>query len=233
MLYDYGWDSEMTSQRSLSFSRGGNDYLQSTMKAAQYFLLSTAICVSSCQGWVSTHRAPFVGWKAHELSQTCLAADATVGLSSSSSAEGKSEEEWEYVEFESLTEADVVGSEWIIGTNWNDKPNKIDETWVRLLTTEDGKNEAIWGDDSTGTWAIDAASQYFSISKNYLWGKTIWAGVVEDYYYQQGTVRGWNYWSAAAVYGQWQARRLGVDPEEAGAAPWFQEDEDESTQEDE
>ena len=142
------------------------------------------------------------------------------------------DDEWEYVEFEALTEADMVNSEWLVGTNWNKDLDKIDETWVRLLTDENGKNVAIWGDESKGVWSVDRASQYFSISKNYLWGKTIWAGVIEDYYYQQGAVRGWNYWSPAAVYGQWQARRLGVDSGEAGLAPWFQEKDDDDDDDD-
>jgi len=28
------------------------------------------------------------------------------------------------------------------------------------------------------------------------------------------------------VIGQWQMKRLGVDPEEAGIAPWFQRDDE-------
>jgi hypothetical protein len=76
------------------------------------------------------------------------------------------------------------------------------------------------------------------LSKEHFYGKEIWAGTVDDYYYIQGTVRGWTYITAAEVLGQWQAKRLGVDPEEAGIAPWFEEegeemgsDDDESSNE--
>jgi len=131
--------------------------------------------------------------------------------------------EYEYVEYDNLSEADFVGSEWLVGTNFNRRPKEIKETWVRLIRDDKGKNKCVWGDMSEGVWSVDAASQYVSMSKNYLWGKSIWAGVAEDYYYLQGTVRSWSYVSAAEVDGQWQARRLGVDPEEAGVAPWFEE----------
>ena len=137
------------------------------------------------------------------------------------------EEEWEYLEYEDLQESDFLGSEWLVGTNYDNNPNKIEETWVRCIVAENGKQPCIWGDGSKGTWSFDRASQYFSLSKEYFYGKTIWAGVVEDYYYLQGTVRGWTYISAAQVVGQWQAKRLGVDPEEAGTAPWFEENEEE------
>lgn len=140
------------------------------------------------------------------------------------------EEEWEYLEYEDLQESDFVGSEWLVGTNYDNNPNRIEETWVRCLVDSDNKSgkqqPCIWGDGSKGTWSFDRASQYFSLSKEYFYGKTIWAGVVEDYYYLQGTVRGWTYISAARVVGQWQAKRLGVDPEEAGTAPWFEEKEE-------
>ena len=110
-------------------------------------------------------------------------------------------------------------------------PNKIDETWCRLAIDEDGKNIAVWGDKSEGTWNLDVASQFLSISKEALWGKEIWAGVVDDYYYTQGTVRGWSFLTAAAVLGQWQARRLGVEAGEAGPAPWFDVDQAENDEE--
>lgn len=135
------------------------------------------------------------------------------------------DEDYEYVEYEILTEAEFLGSEWLVGTCFDKNPNKIEETWVRLATDRDGKNVAIWGDKSQGSWSIDVASQFLSMSKEYLWGKEIWAGVVDDYYYLQGTVRGWNFVQPASVLAQWQAKRLGVDPEEAGTPPWFEEEE--------
>jgi hypothetical protein len=140
------------------------------------------------------------------------------------------DDEYEYVEFDSLTEQEFIGSEWIVGTNWDKNPNKIDETWTRLIVDKDGKNIAVWGDDSKGTWTFDVPSQFLSISKeNILAGKQIWACTISDYYYLQGTVRGWTYWSAAAVIGQWQAKRLGVDKEEAGTPPWFMTTEQEAS----
>lgn len=137
------------------------------------------------------------------------------------------EEEWEEVELEILTESDFYGSEWLVGSVMDKRPNKIVETWVRLATDNDGKNVAIWGDNAQGTWSFDVANQFLSFSKQSLFGKAIWAGVVDDYYFTLGTIRGYNMWSAAAVLGQWQAKRLGVEPGEAGVAPWFQEQEEE------
>ena len=137
------------------------------------------------------------------------------------------DDEYEYLEFDNLTEQEFIASEWLVGTNWDRSPNKIDETWARLIVDADGKNVVVWGDESKGTWALDVATQFLSLSKeNILAGKQIWACTVNDYYYLQGTVRGWTYWSAAAVIGQWQARRLGVDREEAGTPPWFEDVED-------
>jgi hypothetical protein len=134
------------------------------------------------------------------------------------------DEEYEYIEYDNLTEKEFVGSEWLVGTCWDNR-NDIQETWCRLIVDTDGKNVAIWGDNSQGSWNLDVASQFISWSKeNKLLGKQIWAATVDDYYYLQGTVRGWRFWSAAAVLGQWQARRLGVDKDEAGIAPWFADD---------
>ena len=163
--------------------------------------------------------------------------EALSKLSVDTDIESDDDDEYEYVEFDSLTEQEFIGSEWIVGTNWDKNPNKIDETWTRLIVDKDGKNIAVWGDDSKGTWTFDIPSQFLSISKeNLLAGKQIWACTISDYYFLQGTVRGWTYWSAAAVIGQWQAKRLGVDKDEAGTAPWFMtaeeeifESEDEST----
>ncbi len=139
--------------------------------------------------------------------------------------------DWEYVEFDRLTESDLAGSEWLIGTCWDNRPAAIDETWCRLITNgKDGTNVAVWGDNAQGKWSLDVATQYVTVSKTRPWGKQIWACLVEDYYYMRGTVRGWSFWTAAAVEGQWQARRLGVDPEEAGVAPWFANDGDEESE---
>lgn len=153
--------------------------------------------------------------------------DTAVAAATSDEVEDD-DDEYEYIEYENLAESDFLGSEWGLGTCWDNKKSKIDDTWARLIAKGD-KNQAVWGDDSEGTWSFDVASQFLTISKNYFWGKKIWAGVVDDYYFLQGTVRGWTYFTAASVEGQWQARRLGVDPEEAGTAPWFlvEEDEDE------
>lgn len=138
-------------------------------------------------------------------------------------SDGEDDEEWEEVEYEYLSEAEFMNSEWLIGSVMDRNPNKIQETWVRLATDRDGKNVAIWGDNSQGTWSFDASNQFLSMSKESIFGKAIWAGVVDDFYYTIGTIRGYNWWSAAAVLGQWQAKRLGVEEGEAGIAPWFQE----------
>jgi len=76
--------------------------------------------------------------------------------------------EWIKEEFELLTEHDFHNTECKIGTLMDDKPRlpkNIDTTWVRLVTTEDGTNKAIWGDGTYGKWTIDAPSQFFSILK--------------------------------------------------------------------
>ena len=157
--------------------------------------------------------------------------------------------EWVEEEFELLTERDFYNTEWKIGTIMDDKPRdakSIATTWVRLVTTEAGDNKAIWGDDSQGKWTIDVPSQFFSISKESFggwFGKQIWAGTIDDFYYLEGTVRGWSPISPASVVGQWQGVRLGVIGEEArvsederGVAPWFaviEEEEEDSVSVDE
>mmetsp|Transcript_18989 Transcript_18989/g.21199 ORF Transcript_18989/g.21199 Transcript_18989/m.21199 type:complete len:228 (-) Transcript_18989:186-869(-) len=154
-------------------------------------------------------------------------ADTTTSIQTTETLEeDDDDDEWEYVEFESLSEADVVKSEWLVGTNFDKTSDKIDETWCRLVTNEKGENLAIWGDNSEGKWNLDKASQYLTISKTQLWGKKIWACIVDDYYYLSGSVRSWSFISAADSIGQWQARRLGVDKDEAGIAPWFEEDDE-------
>lgn len=158
---------------------------------------------------------------AQEAPSSNSSSTATSEKSSAAQME-KNQEEFEYIEYEDLTEEDFVGSEWQVGTCWESKTNEVKETWVRLATKED-KNIAIWGDNAEGSWSLDVASQFLAISKEYLWGKQIWAGVVDDYYFVQGTVRGWTYLTPASVLGQWQAKRLGVNPEEAGTPPWFED----------
>jgi hypothetical protein len=144
--------------------------------------------------------------------------------------EDDDEDEYEYLEYDTLTEPDFLNSEWFVGTCWDSKKNEIRETWVRLAI-KGNKNIAVWGDDAEGTWSLDVASQFLAISKEYLWGKQIWAGVVDDYYFISGTVRGWTYLTPASVLGQWQARRLGVDAEEAGTPPWFEVEDDDDDEE--
>lgn len=136
------------------------------------------------------------------------------------------EEDWEYEEYELLAREDFIASEWKVGTLDKGK-KKIVETWVRLL---DRNNEAVWGDGSQGKWNVDVPNQFITISKESFggwFGKKIWACEIDDFYYLEGTVRGWSPISAANVLAEWQARRLGVDREEAGIAPWFETDDDE------
>lgn len=165
-----------------------------------------------------------------------LATAVTETNTNSDNEEEDEEEEWELVEYENLNESDFVGSEWKMGTAWN-KRNDIDTTWVRLVVDEKtDKNLAVWGDGGQGTWKVDEASQFFTVSQDTFggWGgKKIWAGPIEDFYYLQGTVRGWNIITPAAVLAQWQMIRLGVDREEAGAAPWFAENASEEKEEEE
>jgi hypothetical protein len=153
---------------------------------------------------------------------------ATEGLTVASDDDEDDDEddEYEYVEYEILTEAEFLGSEWLVGTVMDNQLGNIAETWVRLAVDKDGKNVAIWGDKASGNWNWDVANQFLSVSKSAPWGKNIWAGVVDDFYFCRGTVRGWNFFSAASVVGQWQAKRLGVDKEEVGEAPWFEEEEE-------
>ena len=171
----------------------------------------------------AVRRRPFV----HRLRTATTSSNLdTAATENGSDDDDDDDEEYEYIEIERLTESDFAGSEWLIGTNWDNNRGKIDETWLRCAVDKDGNNVAIWGDDAKGKWSIDIASGFFSASKeNLLTGKKIWATTADDYYYMQGTVRGWSFVSAANVMGQWQARRLGVDKEEAGVAPWFEEPE--------
>lgn len=203
-----------------------------------------------CEGWVSQAQCP--SRPGYSMSSTTSALDSkprreslssrsrlrTILASSASSSESLSvssnddddDDEYEFVEYDILTEVEFLGSEWLVGTVMDGRNNNIGETWVRLATDDDGKNVAVWGDNSAGTWNWDTANQFLSVSKNAPWGKNIWAGVVDDYYYCRGTVRGWNFFSPASVVGQWQARRLNVEKGEAGVAPWFEQEEEEPNQ---
>ncbi|KAL7462025.1 hypothetical protein ACHAXS_002423 [Conticribra weissflogii] len=152
----------------------------------------------------------------------------------SEDSDEEEEEEWIEEEFELLTEKDFYDTEWKIGTVMDSSPSTIATTWVRLTTTAEGTNLATWGDSNRilarGKWAVDVPSQFFSISRESFggWlGKQIWAGTLEDYYFMEGTVRGWSPISPASVIGQWQGIRLGVSKEERGVAPWFRREETE------
>jgi hypothetical protein len=165
-----------------------------------------------------------------EQNEQATAKDESTAIQASQD-ENDNDDEWEYLEYEDLQESDFVNSEWLVGTVFDNNPNKIVETWARCIMSDDSgasSQPCVWGDGSKGKWSFDRASQYFSLSKEHFYGKEIWAGTVDDYYYIQGTVRGWTYITAAEVLGQWQAKRLGVDPEEAGIAPWFEEEETDS-----
>ena len=143
------------------------------------------------------------------------------------------DDDWEYEEFENLEEKDFFNSEWKVGTCWDDRADKIEETWCRLIIDDTGKNVCVWGDGDKGQWKFDLASQFLQLSKETFggWGgKKLWAGVADDYYYMKGTVRGWGPLQPANVLAQWQAKRLGVDPVEAGEAPWFEAESSESDQ---
>jgi hypothetical protein len=158
-----------------------------------------------------------------------LYSSTTIGSNADAAADDDDDDDdddFEYVEYDILTEKEFMGSEWLVGTVMDSRPNYIAETWIRLTTDRDGKNVAVWGDGAKGVWSLDVANQFLSMSKENILGKNIWAGVVDDYYFTLGTVRGWSVITPAEVKGQWQARRLGVDPQEAGTAPWFESTED-------
>jgi len=153
---------------------------------------------------------------------------ADTAIATTDAQQDDDDDEYEYLEYDTLQETDYAGSEWLVGTVWEGRESSIDETWVRLGVTEKGKNLAVWGDNSEGSWAFDVATQFLSFSKENLFGKRIWACTADDYYFGQGTVRGWTYLQPASVLAQWQAKRLGVDPAEAGTAPWFEEADEET-----
>mmetsp|Transcript_17924 Transcript_17924/g.43107 ORF Transcript_17924/g.43107 Transcript_17924/m.43107 type:complete len:250 (+) Transcript_17924:67-816(+) len=182
---------------------------------------------------------------ASDLRSSMSTAASDADLSLLMEDEDDNEMEWVEEEFELLTESDFYNTEWKLGTLMEGKPRSaesIDTTWVRLVTNDMGENLAIWGDDAKGKWTVDVPSQFFSISKESFggwFGKQIWAGTIEDFYYLEGTVRGWGPISPASVVGQWQAVRLGVvdgdrvSVEERGEAPWFEMKEDEGDEGDE
>ena len=156
--------------------------------------LSSSSRLWETEAWVSPSNA--VGTMRAARLATTLFADvsaATTVSDNQSSSDEDDADEYEYVEYDALTEAEFVGSEWLVGTNWDRRSDAIEETWVRLVVNEDGKNLCYWGDNSEGKWSLDVASQFLSISKESFFGKQIWAGVVDDYYFLQGTVRGWTY----------------------------------------
>eukprot|EP00518_Triparma_eleuthera_P020604 CAMPEP_0197569638 /NCGR_PEP_ID=MMETSP1320-20131121/39344_1 /TAXON_ID=91990 /ORGANISM="Bolidomonas sp., Strain RCC2347" /LENGTH=205 /DNA_ID=CAMNT_0043132015 /DNA_START=205 /DNA_END=818 /DNA_ORIENTATION=+ len=125
----------------------------------------------------------------------------------SSSAADDDDDGYEEVTLDGLTASDFHGSEWKVGTLpvGSSIPSDISTTWVRLMAPEgdpkafgQGRQVAVWGDDSKGTWAFDAGSQFLSFSKDTplsLGGKTIWACGIDDYYYLSGVVRGWKPWA--------------------------------------
>lgn len=191
------------------------------------------LCAAGSQAWIPNLPLSLVGRPNQLFSaspSTDTATTASIpGKNTVSATEEDDDEEYEYIEYENLTEEEFVGSEWLVGTNWDRNSGNIEETWARLIVDASGKNVVVWGDNSEGIWTLDVASQFISLSKeNKFTGKDIWASTVDDYYYLQGTVRGWRFWSPAAVLGQWQARRLGVDKDEAGTPPWFEEEEEEN-----
>merc|ERR1719491_2597469 len=178
-----------------------------------------------------------------EFRRSALAASDVEAPPSSLSNDNKGDDDddWDYEEYEDLVEADFYGSEWKVGTimdgdTSSTKNLKIEETWCRLLVEEVEEGigmqqvqRCVWGDGARGKWKFDRASQFLSLTKDTYggWlGKRIWAGTVTDFYYLQGSVRGWSPISPATVVGQWQAKRLGVDKGEAGKAPWFEEKEE-------
>lgn len=189
------------------------------------FCILSLVFLSLGEAWIAS---PSVTQSRRvRIRSSFLNADAALTTSTSEPNSEDEDYEYEYVEYEMLQETDFAGSEWLVGTVMDNRPQKISETWVRLaVDPETGKNVAFWGDNSEGKWNWDVATQFLSVSKENITGKNIWAGVVDDYYFLQGTIRGWRFWSAAEVLGQWQAKRLGVDKEEAGEAPWFESEEE-------
>ncbi len=189
-----------------------------------------ALCSITRQKHISSHTRRRSNSNGDNRRSGALLA-AEVSNSNSLSKGEEEEEEWEFEEYELLTETDFYDSEWKVGTLMEGS-NKIEETWTRLVV-KDGEFICVWGDGANGKWNFDGASQFLSMSKDSFggWlGKRIWAGTIDDYYYAQGTIRGWNPLSPASVVGQWQAKRLGVDKDEAGIAPWFEEDEDDDSE---
>jgi hypothetical protein len=184
-----------------------------------------------CQAWIvpsrTSSRLQVVALHSSTSVNSQVVPTDQAGDNEKGDNEDEDEDEFEYVEYDTLTEEEFLGSEWLVGTVMDSNTKKVAETWCRLAVDKDGKNVAIWGDKSEGNWNWDVANQFLSFSKTSLVGKDIWAGVVEDYYYMAGTVRGWSFFSPASVLGQWQAKRLGADPEEAGTAPWNEQEEEE------
>lgn len=179
----------------------------------------------------STLQYPVFGKDSTYLYAADVKGEETKGEIQAKAADEEDEEdEYEIVEYEDLVEADFYNSEWKVGTNWNRKKDDVDVTWVRLIVDDEGTNVAVWGDGNKGKWKLDESAQFISVSKETFggWGgKKIWAGPMDDYYFMQGTVRGWNPISPASILGLWQMIRLGVDKDEAGIAPWIDQEEEE------
>ena len=221
-----------------------NNHSRILLQLLAGFLLSSIVCEgwiiqtphsigqrnSMCSAKGSLKLKPISS--SHGRLQIALSSSTTPseGLAVTSSDDEDDDDEYEYVEYDMLTEAEFQGSEWLVGTVMDNNSDNIAETWVRLAIDKDGKNVAIWGDNSEGNWNFDVANQFLNVSKNSILGKNIWAGVVDDFYFCRGTVRGWNFFSPASVVGQWQAKRLGVEQGEAGVAPWFEEPEEETAE---
>ena len=187
----------------------------------------TVSTTTSCSILAPTINNACTTFPAARSSRTILQVSSTMDSTKDSINDDEEEDDlYEYIEYDTLQESDFSQSEWLMGTNFDKNPNEIEETWCRLAVDERGQNVAVWGQGSTGTWSFDSASQFLSISRESVIGKQIWAGVVDDYYYIQGTVRGWTFWQPASVLAQWQGKRLGVDEAEAGTAPWFEAKDD-------
>ena len=223
-----------------SFTPNAYNYIISNTR--RYPLLSTSAIERQCSSSIlvsssSSSSSSSIKNKNTILFSSDVQGDTSINESitnTSNDNEEDDDDEWEYEEYEMLTETDFYDSEWKVGTLIDGSSN-IDETWTRLVV-KDGEFICVWGDGADGKWNFDPASQFLSMSKDSFggWmGKRIWAGTVDDFYYVQGSIRGWSPISPASVIGQWQAKRLGVDKEEAGVAPWFEEEEEEDDDDDE
>lgn len=131
--------------------------------------------------------------------------------------------EYEYIEYDELTEKQFMGSVWLVGTNEADNEgnvtDKVTETKLFLTTDDQDKKVAMWGDCSKGKWYIDNGN--FLASKESLFGRRYWTCYADDFYFMEGTIQGWSLISPAMKLGMFQAIRLDVDKEVMGEAPWI------------